>query len=73
MKAPLSFVILITIFSEPFFIDGSTQDVDINEQPESATHPTERYIRAIFQRRFRLYMLSFMFRFMFANIFFEKN
>ena len=30
-------------------------------------------IGAIFLRRFRLYMLSFMFRFMFANICFEKN
>ena len=28
---------------------------------------------AIFLRGFRLYMLSFMFRFMFANICFEKN
>ena len=27
----------------------------------------------IFLRRFRLYVLSFMFRFMFANICFEKN
>ena len=28
---------------------------------------------AIFLRQFRPYMLSFMFRFMFANICFEKN
>ena len=28
---------------------------------------------AIFLRWFRLYVLSFMFRFMFANMFFEKN
>ena len=32
-----------------------------------------RLTGAIFLRRFRLYMLSFMFRFMFANICFEKN
>ena len=30
-------------------------------------------IGSIFLRRFRLYMLSFRFRFMFANICFEKN
>ena len=30
-------------------------------------------IGAIFLCRFRLYVLSFMFRFMFANICFEKN
>ena len=36
---------------------------------------TSRYtdIGAIFLCRFRLYVLSFMFRFMFANICFEKN
>ena len=31
------------------------------------------YYGPIFLRRFRLYVLSFMFRFMFANICFEKN
>ena len=31
------------------------------------------YYGAIFLSRFRLYMLSFMFRFMFANICFEEN
>ena len=40
MKALLSFAILITIFSEPFFTDGSPQQLDINEQL-SATHPIE--------------------------------
>ena len=40
IKALLSFAILITMFSEPFFTDGSPQQLDINEQL-SATHPIE--------------------------------
>ena len=36
-------------------------------------HLTKHCTGAIFLRRFRLYVLSFMFRFMFANICFEKN
>ena len=32
-----------------------------------------KIMEQFFLRRFRLYMLSFMFRFMFANICFEKN
>ena len=31
MKALVSFAILITIFSEPFFTDGSPQPLDIDE------------------------------------------
>ena len=40
MKALLSCAILITIFSEPFFADGSPQQLDINKE-SSATHPIE--------------------------------
>jgi len=45
MKAPLSFAILIAIFSEPFFTVGSPQHLDINEQL-SATHPNEETDRS---------------------------
>ena len=37
------------------------------------THQASKIYGAIFLRRFRLYILSFTFRFMFANICFEKN
>ena len=41
--------------------------------PKKMLHSSKLYSGPIFLRQFRLYVLSFMFRFMFANICFEKN
>ena len=57
------------VFSKLYvYVHNRSLNLEIN-----SNGPGVYYIEAIFLNRFRLYILSFMFRFMFANICFEKN